>query len=499
MEDFELLSDCRTENDSNATDSDYYPENNFDEDDDTDYEDKEYITEDNMDIDCELYIPPALNLRRIYEGTGTTIADLVNACMYNSAAVALRYNRRSLKVIDGQLYAVPLCEKSLGVTLRTRPTPSANRTLDVNLCYLRHTFQQYDVLLPSITACRRVSLCSLPMEIMEDMLFQIILLRFTGRVYRFEQYRKFKTAKYCSDQGDRIQCYAGIPGWSNNKFFLNFVRMDLEINKAKSMSRWVSRQHDGAISFDLRNNFSKFYRFIEYIALNISAAMRELFPTGLISIPEQQNRRGFSQSIIEKLIKEAMDNGSIGKLGRIQWMANAIISDMEEFVVEPFGALDASTIPLGNYSQQGHEMLNRAEDETISFHEAVQKIALFVCNKTPDKHLNILGFRKIDGRVVNIVNNRPFCAVDSEHFLCKAWLIAKFTFGHNRICKYPRQCNNYTHPSPVIHQLEMKAIDDSMKIIEDAYMTIISGNTDTTSMPTLPDFCILPGEEINSN
>jgi hypothetical protein len=136
MEDFELLSDCRTENDSNATDSDYYPENYFDKDDDTDYEDKEYITEDNMDIDCGLYIPPALKLRRIYEGTGTTIADLVNACMYNSAAVALRYNRRSLKVIDGQLYAVPLGEKSLGVTLRTRPTPSANRTLDVNLCYL---------------------------------------------------------------------------------------------------------------------------------------------------------------------------------------------------------------------------------------------------------------------------------------------------------------------------------------------------------------------------
>jgi hypothetical protein len=176
--------------------------------------------------------PPALNLRRIYEGTGTTIADLVNACMYNSAAVALRYNRRSLKVIDGQLYAVPFCKKSLGVTLRTRPTPSANRTLDINLCYLRHTFQQYDVLLPSITACRRVALCKVPMEILEDMLFQIILLRFTGRVYRFEQYRKFYTAKYCSDQGDRIQCYAGIPGWSNNKFFLNFVRMDLEINKA---------------------------------------------------------------------------------------------------------------------------------------------------------------------------------------------------------------------------------------------------------------------------
>jgi hypothetical protein len=44
----------------------------------------------------------------------------------------------------------------------------------------------------------------------------------------------------------------------------------------------------------------------------------------------------------------------------------------------------------------------------------------------------------------------------------------------------------------------MKTIEDSMKIIEDAYMTIIAGNTDTT-MPTLPDFCILPGEEINSN
>jgi hypothetical protein len=191
-----------------------------------------------------------------------------------------------------------------------------------------------------------------------------------------------------------------------------------------------------------------------------------------------------------------MEHTTVSKVGCIQWVANAIISDLEEFVVDPFGSVDRFGIPMGIYSQLGHEMVNRAEQTNLSYEETLRKICGYIFRETNEDYLKILGYQKFDGQVLNIVNKRPFSSVDSEHFLCKAWLIAKLTFGHNRICKYPRQCNNHTHPSPTIHTLEITAIDDTMKIIEDTYKTVIAGKTDLT-MIMLPDFCILPGEEIN--
>lgn len=63
-------------------------------------------------------------------GTAATIGDIVYCCIYTSAACAMRHNKRGLRVIDGKTCAGPLTDKSLGLTLRTRPTPLPNRALD---------------------------------------------------------------------------------------------------------------------------------------------------------------------------------------------------------------------------------------------------------------------------------------------------------------------------------------------------------------------------------
>jgi hypothetical protein len=131
-----------------------------------------------------------------YQGTGATIADIVRCCVCNSAAMAMRHNQKTLKNVDGKICAAPLSEKSLGITLRTRPTPSSNRALDVNMCYLCHTFQEYDVLLPAMSISSRTVASRIKSDILEDMLFQIILFRYTGRVYRYEQYRHYYNSNY---------------------------------------------------------------------------------------------------------------------------------------------------------------------------------------------------------------------------------------------------------------------------------------------------------------
>jgi hypothetical protein len=93
---------------------------------------------------------------------------------------------------------------------------------------------------------------------------------------------------------------------------------------------------------------------------------------------------------------------------------------------------------------------------------------------------------------LNIVNTRPFCAVDAEHFLCKSWIIAKLTFGHNQGSKYPLQGNHYAHPSPVLHALQNWIVAESMNKMENAYVNNIRCKVNGMR---LPDFCTLPGEE----
>jgi hypothetical protein len=427
-----------------------------------------------------------------YQGTGATIPEIVNCCVYNNAAVAMRYNKRSLRDIDGLICASPLSESSLGVTLRTLPTPSSNRSLDVNLCYLRHTFKEHPILLPSISANKRIA--DVPIEeVLEEMFFQIIIFRYTGRVYRYEQYRKYYSKFYGNKESERRPCFGGIPRRCEHQFFLKYVELDLVANNATTLTRWVSKQHDGSISYDLRQKYHKFDRFVRYVAGNISSTVFSM----MSEIAHANSDNGMRSSCVQAIgefLHDAMEHGSVRNFGRINWMAHSIISDLEEFVVDPFGNVSGCLIPPGNYSQLGYEMVNRAAREKMLFMDTIQAINTHIHHNTPEECLNVLGLKKLGGDVVNIVNERPFSDVDAEHYLCKAWLIAKLTFGHNRIAKYPKQCNNHTHPSPVIHRLSVNAIDECMKTIEDAYMNLISNHIQKI---TLPDFCILAGENFN--
>jgi hypothetical protein len=170
------------------------------------------------------------------------------------------------------------------------------------------------------------------------------------------------------------------------------MKLDLEANKAATLSRWISRQHDGALSFDLRQNYSKFCRFVEYVANNLENTIRKV-----ISIVQQTELtrtnefecRNSSLELFVTLITKAMEHATVSKVGRIQWVANAITSDLEEFVVDPFGSVDRFGIPMGIYSQLGHEMVNRAEQTNLSYEETLRKIVEYIFRETNEDFKNI--------------------------------------------------------------------------------------------------------------
>jgi hypothetical protein len=70
----------------------------------------------------------------------------------------------------------------------------------------------------------------------------------------------------------------------------------------------------------------------------------------------------------------------------------------------------------------------------------------------PDKFSDIeimaLGYkrRECDGVVIYPATGHPFSCVDSEHFLCKGWIIVKKTFNHYRNSKYSTPLEPHLHP-----------------------------------------------------
>jgi hypothetical protein len=149
------------------------------------------------------------------------------------------------------------------------------------------------------------------------------------------------------------------------------VKIDLDMNKAATLSRWISRQHDGAISYDLRQNYNKFRKFVEHLAMHVQGTVRNMLATANATEPSGNDldQRNSSLKFLEALISQAMEHAAVSNFGRIKWMAHVIISDLEEFVVNPVGPIHFSEIPAGIYSQLGHEMVNCAEGTSWSYQE----------------------------------------------------------------------------------------------------------------------------------
>jgi bacterioferritin-associated ferredoxin len=124
-------------------------------------------------------------------------------------------------------------------------------------------------------------------------------------------------------------------------------------HKATTLEGWVSKQHDGQITANLKKNYEYFGTFLK----SVSKVIKETVNTmrDIANNPGAQGNCLQCTSILQKLIERAMESSAVHNYGGVKWMAYIAVFDLKEFVLEPFGPIDSSMIPVGVYSQRGHQ------------------------------------------------------------------------------------------------------------------------------------------------
>jgi hypothetical protein len=292
----------------------------------------------------------------------------------------------SLRRFGGRLCAAPLTDKLLGIAHRIRPSVSPNRALDVNLCFLRVAFREHKSLYSSIEACMRCDDTTLHTETLSEMMFQVILLRFTGRICRYEEY-KLSQKKYNYEPSASCRF---LPLRNDISSFLDYMesrqKKRTKQNGIVTMTGWISRQHDGVIPYDLKTNLYKFQRFLSNIAENVGSSVRNM--------RKKKKERNSCVQIIKKLIQSALAHACVNKTGNVSWIAHVAAADIEEFVVDPFGMVTTSSVHPGPYSLNGKEMINNGLLVKKSFGSCLECIVHHVNNDTCDDLLPIMGYKK---------------------------------------------------------------------------------------------------------
>jgi hypothetical protein len=158
--------------------------------------------------------------------------------------------------VDEKICLAPLKDVSLGCLLRVKPIPMPNRTLDVNLCYLRTVFKEHKVVCPSIKQNDRCKVSDIPVNVLTKMLFQTVLLRYTGRIYCFEEYYQFCLEK--KSETHDMEKARRIPFQKECNDFLDFVQLHMQQRNIEQLGGWISKHHDGAIAHDLKRYYQNF-------------------------------------------------------------------------------------------------------------------------------------------------------------------------------------------------------------------------------------------------
>jgi hypothetical protein len=76
------------------------------------------------------------------------------------------------------------------------------------------------------------------------------------------------------------------------------------------------------------------------------------------------------------------------------WIAHAVVADIEEFLIDPYGTVTPSSVRKGPYSLNGHEMVNNGLSSKMDFEQCLENIVHHVHTKTNDDVLRTLGYEK---------------------------------------------------------------------------------------------------------
>ena len=411
------------------------------------------------------------------QGTSASLGDLLAAmriCQYSGAN---RYLCRNLVYIGTHRCASPLdgTKAPLPSVFVFRPMPMPNRAMDgIAMCLLEDAMTM-GFIKQSSTSCfghDRVKRPFLHGELIQ-ITFKAIVLRFTGRLLPHSLY-----AKKC---GKKTWC----PGVTDVEEYLAFMKKTLPpTNDNGSISLWLSEQHLHSIPLSTKN-FGFFSRFLRAVVL--------LLPDVVMQMMSVTNTREQAVILLGDLLKSCCVSSK--QDGNLVFLAQQIVADVEEIIDFPYGPVTAEGMKSGSGSCQGYEMMRNGDLTTADFSKVLSSVVSYFEQRCSDEDLMILGYRRVRDvnpivMLRNVVNGRPFNYTDAEHFLCKGWIIAKYTFPQNTASVQPISSRPHCHPIKIVDSVtfQLPYVTAIMNDIIDSFEAMSDRGYDT------PQFCLMAGE-----
>ena len=352
------------------------------------------------------------------KGTSGSIIQCLVAVLLTTQAAFQRFLGKSLQhststQLIHEAIAVPLDDPALPLVNRMRAFPSGNRAMDLINDFNRSEWEvyreKYSLPIPSGARVHFDRNDDTHWKDFTNLLFRVILLRMTGRIQRFFVYQKFMKEVMGQD-------VAQLPelGTSDVEWFLFYVQAEIG-EKGKSMSSWISTQHQGQIPKVLRDDVDKFVFFVTQLNKKI--------PQNVQSISELSSRALVVQAITNLLLECVACDAK-----EVAFIAQAAMLDVEELYSGIFpepSPIDANHIIGGPGSDYGFGVLkNSGSASTIAI--ALERMLAEMNQQSPEFLFCFGAHRKPDELFARwTINDRPLNLYDMEHFLCK---VKNFSF-----------------------------------------------------------------------
>ena len=412
----------------------------------------------------------------IDRGMSANVYGLVSAMVLCSVAGAFRYSKRCFELIDEKEFARPLLKDSLlPDVFRMHPMPMPNRALDVISIGLR----QECVSDGTFSRCQTTGDCRIiyKPEYRVDLVgtaFKSTVLRFTGRLNSFLQYSRATDREALLPTIDDIQP------------FLSFVRSTLKRKgRVKGIPRWISEQHAHSIPKETKV-YTGFAEFIVSVGRQLPRVVDEMLKKQ-DGIP--LDRHTACATFRDMLLQCCQTN----EISKLNFMAHQILADVEEIFADPFGSVEPNNSLAGSGAEQGFKMLKNfnGPDSPFNLKEAMVLIMKYMRYSVTSDDLSMMGYhiKDRDDLVRNKVNGRPFNATDAEHFLCKLWVISKYTLPANSYASQAKATKPHCHPV-YLRGKEFPRDNTVDSIMND----IISLHEKVGKDNEPPNFCLLPNE-----
>jgi hypothetical protein len=409
------------------------------------------------------------------QGTSATLADLFTAmviCQYSGAS---RYMCRNIVQMGTKQCAAPLynTKTPLPNVFVFRPMPMPNRAMDGIAMCLREDAIVLGILKRSVgssdSGYDRVSRPFLHTELLQ-ITFSALVLRFTGRILPHSLY-----AKSCGSK-------TWTPRVSDIELYLAFMkRCMVTKDPTDSISKWLSEQHLHSVPCATKT-FTYFSTFLKLVKVDLLGVILRM-TTGTKTRQESVN-------LLSDHLRSCVVSSKSG--GNFSFLAQQIIADVEEIFDFPYGPVTPKGMKWGSGSFQGYEMLRNSDHTATDFANVLSTIVRYFSQSSRKEELSILGYRRDHHNLIkNVVNGRTFNCTDAEHFLCKAWIIAKYTFPQYTASVQPLSSKPHCHPikTGCAETFQLPYMTDIMMDI----IALFEARTDRAGCVT-PQFCLMAGE-----